>query len=138
MPEEFDLYCTTYNSQVFAWANDVELPWLVELAEHEHGLPMVVLNPETAQARGINEGDKVIVESECGKTSGRASLINGIRPDTVGIGKAFGQLITPVIKDRHWPSHEAISPMGWHRTDWVVGCMQGQVQKVKIYKAEKQ
>lgn len=136
VPEEYDLYCTTYNSQVFAWANNVELPWLVELAEHEHGLPRVVLNPVTAQARGINENDEVVVESECGKTTGRASLINGIRPDTIGIGKAFGQLITPVIKDCHWPSHEAVSPMGWHRTDWVVGCMQGQVQKVKVYKTD--
>jgi len=133
VPEEFDLYCTTYNSQVFAWANDVELPWLVELAEHEHGLPMIVMNPETAQARGISEGDQIVVESECGKTKGRASLIKGIRPDTIGIGKAFGHLITPVIKDEHWPCHEAVSPMGWRRTDWVVGCMQGQVQKVKVY-----
>ena len=135
-PKEYDLYCTTYNSQVFAWANNVELPWLVELADHERGLPQVVLNPETARARGIVGGDEVVVESECGKTVGAAMLINGIRPDTIGIGKAFGHLITPVQKDCHWPSHEAVSPMGWRRTDWVVGCMQGQVQKVKIYKAD--
>lgn len=135
VPEEFDLYCTTYNSQVFAWANNVELPWMVEVAEHEHGLPRVVLNPATAKERGIAEGDEITVESECGKTRGKASLIKGIRPDTIGIGKAFGHIVTPVIKDQHWPSHEAISPMGWHRTDWVVGCMQGQVQKVKVYKA---
>ncbi len=134
-PPEYDLYCTTYNSPVLAWGNDVELPWLIELAEHERGLVKVVMNPKTAASKGLQEGNEVIVESETGKTQGKLSLSQGIRPDTIGIAKIFGHPITPLARDCHWPSHDAISPISWNRTDKVVGCMQGTVQKVKVCKA---
>ena len=88
-----------------------------------------------ANGLDLKEGDEVIVESEVGKTRGKACLVSGIRPDTIALGKTFGHSVTPLIKDCHWPNQEAVTPIGWHRTDSIIGCMQGQVQKIKLYKA---
>jgi anaerobic selenocysteine-containing dehydrogenase len=45
--------------------------------------PTVQMHPDTARARGIEEGDWVILESPHGSMRLKAELIPGIRPDTV-------------------------------------------------------
>lgn len=45
--------------------------------------PWVHIHPDTAGARGIADGDWVIVESPHGRIRSRAVYFPGIRPDTV-------------------------------------------------------
>ncbi len=45
--------------------------------------PWVHIHPETARARGIGDGDWVVVESPHGRIKSRAVFLPGIRPDTV-------------------------------------------------------
>jgi len=64
----------TYNA---GWLRNV--PLLRELEPY----PTLHIHPETAEARGIEDGDWVIVESPHGVMKVKAEFFPGIRPDTV-------------------------------------------------------
>ena len=66
----------TYNA---AWLRNV--PYLREIEPY----PYLHIHPDTARARGINDGDWVIVESPHGTMKVKAMYFPGIRPDTVMI-----------------------------------------------------
>jgi anaerobic selenocysteine-containing dehydrogenase len=51
----------------------------------------VTINAATARTLGIKDGDLVVVESRVGRATGRARVVQGIRPDTVAISYHFGQ-----------------------------------------------
>ncbi len=69
----------THTSDVYhhGWLRNI--PSLREI----HPDPWVHIHPEAASARGINEGDWVIIESLYGWIKAKAVLFPGIRPDTV-------------------------------------------------------
>jgi anaerobic selenocysteine-containing dehydrogenase len=64
----------TYNA---AWLRNV--PYLREIEPY----PFLQIYPDTAKARGINDGDWVIVEGPHGWIKVKAQYYPGIRPDTV-------------------------------------------------------
>jgi len=51
----------------------------------------VVMNASMAAQKGIKEGEMVVIETRVGKVQGKATLIQGIRPDTLGVSYHFGQ-----------------------------------------------
>lgn len=69
----------THTSDVYnhGWLRNI--PYLREMQPH----PWLHVHPDTAQARGINDGDWVIVESPHGWIKLKAVHTPGIRPDTV-------------------------------------------------------
>ncbi len=68
-----------HTSKVYnaGWLRNV--PYLREVLPY----PTLQIHPETASARGIEDGDWVIVESPHGSMKMKAEVIPGIRPDTV-------------------------------------------------------
>jgi len=62
------------------------------------------MNPATAEARGIKDGDEVWVESQNAVTGESrriktwAAITSSIRPDTVGMPHHFGMWTHPVNK----------------------------------------
>lgn len=52
----------------------------------------VWIHPKAAAARGIQDGDLVIVESEAGQVKIQATVTEGIRPDCVYMTPGFGHL----------------------------------------------
>ncbi len=82
-PELLDKYplifSDTHTSAVYnaGWLRNV--PYLREIQPD----PWLHIYPETAKARGIKDGDWVIVESPHGSIKLRAQYFPGIRPDTV-------------------------------------------------------
>ena len=77
------------------------IPLLRELAPYQ----LVEINPKTAQARGITDGDEVWVEShnavtgETRKIKATASYGESIRPDSVGMPHHYGEhTIHPWLK----------------------------------------
>ena len=60
--------------------------WLAEIL-HENPL---WINPETAQARGIREGDRVKVSSATGSLITRVRLSNGVHPRVVTLTEGLG------------------------------------------------
>jgi len=51
----------------------------------------VVINAQTAQEKGIKNGELVVIETRIGKIEGKAVLTQGIRPDTLAVSYHFGQ-----------------------------------------------
>jgi anaerobic selenocysteine-containing dehydrogenase len=82
-PELLDRYPLVFSdfhtSKVYnaSWLRNV--PYLREVTPD----PTVQIHPDTAKARGIEDGDWVIVESPHGYIKLKAEIYRGIRPDTV-------------------------------------------------------
>lgn len=55
-----------------------------------NGVRLIQIHPHTAAARGIREGDEVVVESPRGAVRGTALLWEGIREDTLFVPNTFG------------------------------------------------
>ena len=134
VPAEYDLYATNAASMQSNWGQTVGVPWLIETAQHIQGQVEVTMNADAAQARGIQDGDEVWVESQVGRFKQKVKLMQGIRPDTIAV-RQFGYWATPVDKDTGWGSLGAITPIKPSWTDPLTGAMQGTVIKVKVYKA---
>ncbi len=100
-PKEHDLYLISYKKIEYKQSRSTFIPFLNEL-EPEQRLQM---NPETARAKGIREGDEVVVEShnaitgETRKIKAKVQLIEGIRPDTVAMAHHYGLWVHPWTKN---------------------------------------
>jgi anaerobic selenocysteine-containing dehydrogenase len=57
-----------------------------------NGVRLVQIHPNTAQARGIRDGDEIRVDSPRGSITATASLFDGIRPDTIFVPNSFGPM----------------------------------------------
>ena len=71
------------------YANGVGAPhenvWLQEIIQHTGPYHNKIwINTKTAEARGIKDGDMIVVENRAGKTQGEALLTEMIHPETVG------------------------------------------------------
>ena len=73
------IFSDTHTSEVYnaGWLRNV--PYLREIQPD----PWIHINPATARERGIEDGDRVIVESPHGTMQAVAKYFPGIRPDTI-------------------------------------------------------
>lgn len=134
LPPEYDLYVTTCRSIMFSYGQNLGLPWMNELGKHLIDQMSIMINAETATARGIEDREVIWVESTAGKLKGEARLCQGIRPDTLLISGQFGQWTTPLARDTGRVTLSTLVPISQDWTDPVIGVQQGLVVKAKIYK----
>ncbi|MFQ6040648.1 MAG: molybdopterin dinucleotide binding domain-containing protein, partial [Candidatus Poribacteria bacterium] len=95
-PPEFDLHLITFKMIEFKQSRASQIPLLAELAPKQ----WVEINPKTAKAKGINDGDEVWVESHNAVTGERrkvkekvvARYREGLRPDTVAMSHHYGNI----------------------------------------------
>jgi phenylacetyl-CoA:acceptor oxidoreductase len=135
LPEEYDFYVTRCETMQFYRGTNVEIPWLIESAEHVTGQGAILMNAAAAESRGIKDGDEIWVESPVGRIKQKIKLVQGIRPDTLQIPGQFGHWATPIIKETGWVGLSALLPIRYSWTDPLTGAMQSQVMKAKIFKA---
>jgi anaerobic selenocysteine-containing dehydrogenase len=101
-PPEYDLYLISYKLIEHKQSRTLFMPLLAELA----GEQRLDINPLTAAAKGIRDGDEIWVEShnavtgETRKVKTRAHLTETIRPDTVGMPHHFGLWADPRSRGR--------------------------------------
>jgi molybdopterin-containing oxidoreductase family molybdopterin binding subunit len=82
----FDLQAVSYRVPWHAALHTGENPWLDEASQSEPYSYFICLNPRTAAARGIADGDLIWVESTAGRrVPGRARLSEGVHPEAVAI-----------------------------------------------------
>ena len=134
LDEEYNLHLIGGRAQPFAWANNAEIPWIIEVAGHIRGQKGVIVNAATAKAKDISNGDWVWVESPLARTKGKAFLFEGIRPDTVAILGQFGHWSTPMSKEEPWTNFNFVCPLNYEVTSGYGGGLTNMV-KVKVYKA---
>ena len=87
----FDLQAVSYQVPWHSASLTRENPWLDEVSQSEPYSYFICLNPRTAAARGIADGDPVWVESTAGRrVQGRARLTEGVHPEAVAIAGSGG------------------------------------------------
>jgi anaerobic selenocysteine-containing dehydrogenase len=93
------------------------------------------INTKTAAARGIKDGDLIVVESSGGKTQGEALLTEMIHPEAVGFPgmRGTGTLLqNPMMKTG--PHYNDLVSMEDNTFDPVNGSLDVS-PRVKVYKA---
>ena len=104
-PEDYDLYLISFKMIEFKQSR-TPIPMLVELAPKQ----FMEINPKTAAARGISDGDEVLVEShnavtgETRRLEVLARYREGIRPDTVAMPHHYGEHSKHPSLKGHGPS----------------------------------
>ncbi len=101
-PGRYDLYLISRKMMEFKQSRSTFIPLLNELAPEQ----FLEINPATARSRGIEDGDRVTVESQnaiTGETrsvSVVARLLETLQPDTVVMPHHFGFFVHPITKDQ--------------------------------------
>jgi anaerobic selenocysteine-containing dehydrogenase len=99
-PSEYDLYLISYKKIEFKQSRATMIPLLNELEPEQR----LLMNPLTAKAKGIADGDEVWVEShnavtnETRKLKVKVQYTEGIRPDTVAMSHHYGFWAHPWAK----------------------------------------
>jgi len=102
--DEYDLWALTTKSMHYAYSSNVANELSAEIASNTQEFRGLCLNPVTAEARGIGEGDEVVVRSAVGEVRGPATLREGVRPDVVLFVGQFGQSVTPFARRLRIPT----------------------------------
>lgn len=116
-PAEFPLWALTARSMQYAWGANVGLPLIHEVALNVAGHDGIIINRTTAAKLNIGDGDPVVLESASGRTRGRATLREGIRPDTVLLIGQFEHWATPYAKDLGAGSLNSLTDLAVSLTD---------------------
>ncbi len=116
-PEDFPFWLITTKSMQYHAGGNAAIQLMDEVAGNVRGHRAVVINAATAERLGIEDGDVVEVTSAIGSTQGPATLVQGIRPDTLLIVGQFDHWATPYAKNMHAPSLNTIAPMSLELTD---------------------
>ncbi len=93
-PAEYDLYCTNWKTPLrpFGIGGPEENPAIYEILKMTDPYSLSIwMNPSTAVAKGISDGDTIVVESYKGKMSGKVKLTGRIHPEVVGVGGNYGR-----------------------------------------------
>jgi phenylacetyl-CoA:acceptor oxidoreductase len=114
---EFPFWLLTSRSMQYSWGSNVSLPILAEVAQNVRGHFGVMLNRGVARDLGIGEGDLVEIISPTARTSGRAILREGVRPDVAVALQQFGHWATPFARDLGMPSLNQVASMDLALTD---------------------
>jgi len=100
-PKEYDLLSFNFKVPLsnFRLGGQDQVPWLMEVGDRlDPYYNAVCMNPRTAAAKGLTDGQRVWVESKYGKVSGRLKVSELFHPDTVGIAGALGRLVSTLGK----------------------------------------
>ena len=79
LAEKYPLYLTTRRSQEYALSRSADYEWVRKITPY----PELQMHPSTAQERGIEQGDKVVIETPKGAIKHVAKLTESIRSDVV-------------------------------------------------------
>lgn len=129
-PAEYDLYLIDHKAIQLFHSQLAYNPLLNELDPAQ----ALRMNPRTAKAKGLADGDEVWVESH-NATSGQTKkfkmhvrYVEGIRPDTVAMAHGYGHWVHPVAKN------DGPSPSQLYYTGegYTVSVVQGGVFRVKV------
>lgn len=115
--EDFPFWLLTTKSMQYHSGGNAGIALMDEVSENLRGHTGVIIHVDTATTLGIGDGDPVEVRSHIGATWGRATLVKGVRPDTLVIVGQFDHWATPYIKDIERASLNSIAPMTLALTD---------------------
>lgn len=133
---EYDLIAVNYKAACHTFSNTTHNPLLLEIGHTYPWIYGIQINRETAEKKGIKDGDEICVESEFGySVKGTAVITEGIHPECIGTVGACGRLTFGEKVGRkvgvHW---NTLVGQTLERIDKMSSSLDGCV-RVKIYKA---
>ncbi|RLG22987.1 molybdopterin oxidoreductase, molybdopterin binding subunit, partial [Methanosarcinales archaeon] len=135
-PPEYDLYAITFKEHFLNFTENLSIPWIREIADRDPHHRGLLINPKTAEKKGIKEGDHVEVRSPYGVLTGRAVFTEGIHPECVAVSNATNRTVShnPITR-LGGGGFNTLLPNNFKNTDNVTGAMES-VAKVKIKKLD--
>ena len=101
-PKEFDLRAFFYKIPTTFWrfGGQDQLPWARTWAQQfVPDYNTIQLNRITAEEKGLQEGDWIVVESQEAKIEGKLHITELCHPDSVAIAGALGRLVDTIGND---------------------------------------
>jgi len=136
----YDLIAMAYIQPNFAFSWGGRIPVISEASiKLDPYAPYVWMNAQTAQAKGIADGDWVWVESEVGRAKAKAKLSQTIHPKVIGInrslaGWAGNSVVTQTYQDYSPIAIQTLRPNKLEYTDKLTGALEN-LYKVRVYPA---
>jgi molybdopterin-containing oxidoreductase family molybdopterin binding subunit len=97
---QYDLYCFSYRDILHTGSSTMEQPWIDEASQMNPYTYNITMNRNTAEKKGLKEGDIIEVESCDGrKVTGRLKPMEGQHPQVLGIAACSG----------HWAQGQPIA-----------------------------
>ena len=140
-PMEYDLYVINWKTSFRMHGNggNLENSWIKEIRENDPYETYVIIHSETAQKKGIKDGDRVCLESKHGKTWGKARVSELIHPEVVGIPGNYGgkscAFLNPVNSDAAW-FNALLTADEEHSLDPITGGIENS-PRIKISRVKK-
>ncbi|MFC2059283.1 molybdopterin-dependent oxidoreductase, partial [Chloroflexota bacterium] len=133
----YDLYSFSFKDMLHAGSGSHHNPLLAEISDNSPYHYRLLINPRTAQAKGIEDGDMVWVENDHGRRiKGKVHPIEGMHPQCLGMLTGAGSTAKGVpLALGKGSCFNAIMEMDLEHSCPITLNIETSV-KVKIYKAE--
>jgi len=132
-PEEYDMYAITFRSNMMNFGDTYTISWISEVADRNPVYGGMLMNNETAKARGISDGDTVSIESRVGKVTGRVRTIEGVHPEVIAVCTAKTRWRGNPSIEKEGVAFNSLIPIGPEYIDFTSGAYE-PVPRVKVKK----
>ena len=126
--DEYPLYLINWKEASHTHTRTQNNPWLVEIKPDN---PLII-HPDTAQRFGVEDRDRVIVESPYGTAEARVAVTKRMHPEVVGLQHGFGHTAMGSLARGRGTSDAVLRPT---RADPLSGQAMHKQTCVRIQKA---
>ena len=130
---EYDLYAFAFKETLLNFSESTTIPWINEAMNNIPIHMGVIINTKTAKAKGINNGDRIRVQSPFGEVIGKASVIEEIHPQVIGMSNGISRWTNHPIDQKTNTHFNRLLPADVKWTDGMTGHLETST-KVKITK----
>jgi anaerobic selenocysteine-containing dehydrogenase len=93
-PAEYDMYGITFKDIQLNFGESLSNPWIKDIVYRDPVHTGLLINPKTAESKGLADGDIVRVNSPYGKLYGRLTTSQGVHHETLCISNALSRTKT--------------------------------------------
>ncbi len=135
-PPAFDLWVVNQKLPFMSYSHTGENPWLTDLAARNTKVFTIGINAATARAKGIADGDTIVLETPDGKTAeGIARTTEGLHPDCLNVPGVLGRWAVGNVRGQGKGVHfNSLMTYNFERMDTVAAALDACI-KVKVRKA---
>lgn len=133
-PPEYDMYAITFKDTALNFSENLSIPWIADVVSRDPVHMGILINPKTAERKGLNDGDLIEIRSREDAIRGRVKICEGVHPETVAVSNAVGRWVEghPIVKPGGGHFNRLL-PADLDHTCLVTGGLES-VAKVKVTK----
>jgi anaerobic selenocysteine-containing dehydrogenase len=137
-PAEYDMYAITFKDVQINFSENLSIPWIADVVYKDPVHMGILINPVTAERKGIEDGDLIEITSPYGSLKGLAKVVEGVHPETVAVSNALTRWVRyhAVVKPGGG-NFNRLLPANLRNTDACSGQME-TTARVKVTKLRSQ